>query len=58
MARPSKTPGIVHPERSGMARVCERITARGNAVAQGRATSAPSTDPGPNGVPAEVERVS
>lgn len=57
MARPSRTPGNVHPETPGTARMYEEATARPNHVAQGRLSSAPSTDPGPYGPRVEVERL-
>jgi hypothetical protein len=56
MARPSRTPGAVHPEPFGVARMYERSAVRPQHVAQGRPTSAPSADPGPYGTRIGVER--
>lgn len=57
MARPSRTPDNVHPEPPGVARMYEQAATRLQYVAQGRVTSAPSTDSGPYGLPAELERL-
>lgn len=55
MARPSRTPGNVHPDSSDTARMYEQAVARPHHVAQGRFASAPSSDSGPYGPRIEVE---
>jgi hypothetical protein len=61
MARLSMTPGNVHPELPGNARMCDQAAARPNHVAQCRLTCAPSAHPGLDGLRAglrvKVERL-